>query len=815
MGRPFVFLSIPLSIGIVLSYFFDFDMVGSLLLLGLFLIISSFLIFKNKSVIVPLFFSFLFLGVLLNSTRGQSSYLKDFVGRELLLNAIVDKISWQDEEIGKYVIKIQSIVDGNQKVEINEKSVLKVYGKKELQIGDSLIFSGVPKEPMANTNPMLYNYKLYLMTNNIYTTININDYSIKEINRDNIDFKYKIREGFRHNIEGLFDKYLREENSSLIKGIVLGQYSYLEEEDILKFRELGLAHILAVSGLHIGIISGFLIYVLSHLGIKRKYSVYFTLFVLWVYGYLIGFPPSLLRAIIMLSIYFLSFIFAEPYDGINSLFFALFVMIIINPMWIFNLGFQLSFMATFSIIYFTPKIRDVFYSYDGKILRTIWGLLGVQIGLLPLQAYYFNRIYLISIMANLILAPILGLALIIGTTMIALSYTLTVFNPIVGKILDLVLTLEIHMANLFYSLGMGILKIHSPSFFEIIMYFVILLFLFRVIDLKYLDYKIKKAFLIYLIILVLFNTAVIMTDNSMEIHFLDVGQGDSILLRTKKGDYLVDTGGNIFDSFDIGKNITLPYLEKLGIKRLRGVFITHFDDDHSKALPFLLDNISIDHIIVSYEDYDNYIFREVKERGKSPLLLKENDKINLDKNTTIKVLGPSENLKNNSSSPNNLSLVFLLTYFDHKVLFTGDMEKDAEYELVDKIEGPVDILKVPHHGSNTSSTEELLDIIKPEIGVISLGRNNFYGHPNVEVLERYNKLGTEVYRTDTEGMILVKLFNRDKVILPYINDKHSFVDFIFDNVAIISFYVGVFLALYILTKIHIFQKEMLLPHELQ
>ncbi|MCK9443145.1 MAG: DNA internalization-related competence protein ComEC/Rec2 [Tissierellaceae bacterium] len=814
MGRPFVFLSIPLSIGIILSYFFDFNMAGSMLFLGLFLILSGFLILKNKLAMIPLFFSLLFLGIFLNSTRGQSSYLRDFVGRELLLNATVDQINWQDEDAGKYVIKIQSILDGNNEEEINEKSVLKVYGGNKLQIGDSIVFSGVPKEPMPNTNPMLYNYKLYLMTNNIFTTINIKDYSIKEINRDNMDFKYKIRESFRHNIEGLFDKYLQEENSSLIKGIVLGQYSYLEEEDILMFRELGLAHILAVSGLHIGIISGFLIYVLSYLGVKRKYSVFFTLFVLWLYGYLIGFPPSLLRAIIMLSIYFLGFIFAEPYDGINSLFFAFFVMIIINPMWIFNLGFQLSFMATFSIIYFTPKIREVFYPYDGKILRTIWGLLGVQIGLLPLQAYYFNRIYLISIMTNLILAPILGLALIIGTIMIALSYTLAVFNPIVGKILDFVLTLETHMADLFYGLGVGIVKIHSPNAFEFIMYFVILLFLFKVIDLKYLDFKIKKVFLIYLIILLLFNTAVIMTDNSMEIHFLDVGQGDSILLRTKKGDYLVDTGGNIFDSFDIGENITSPYLEKLGIKRLRGVFITHFDDDHSKALPLLLDNIDIDHIIVSYEDYDNFIFREIKDRGKSPLLLRENDKINIDKNTVIKVLGPSENLKNNSLSPNNLSLVFLLTYFDYKVLFTGDMEREAEYELIDKAEGPVDILKVPHHGSNTSSTEELLNIIKPEIGVISLGRNNFYGHPNVEVLERYNRLGTEIHRTDTEGMILVKLFNGDKVILPYINEKKDFTEFILDNAVIISLYIGVFLALYVLTKIYIFQKERLIPYEL-
>lgn len=811
MERPFVFMTIPFIIGIILSYYFELEITIAVILLALSLIFYFLKYINRKSSIVLLFLILSLLGVLISSYNLKDSILKTKIGKNVRINARVHDIVWIDEEQGKYIIKVEGIKEDNTYTNLRENSVLKILGNKEIELGDEIVFSGILKEPLENTNPKLFNYKLSLLSNKIHTTVTIKDYSIMEINKENKPTIYKIKNNFREKIENLFDNSLREKNSSLMKSIVLGEYSYLDEENILKYRSLGLAHILAVSGLHISIISGFLIYLLSHLGIKRKTNVFITLSVIWFYGFLIGFPPSLLRANIMLSIFFCANIISEPYDSINTLFFAMFILVVINPMWLYNLGFQLSFIATFSIIYFTPKVRNIFYPYDNKITYALSALLAVQIGLLPVQSYYFNNISIISIFSNLIIGPILSLALIISGMTILLSYLIPILIPVIALVLDLILSIQFYLINILDNLPFGTIKMYSPDIIDFILYYILILLIFGVIKLDKFDFKIKKLILYYLVFVVIFSSLSLFTDKSMEIHFIDVGQGDSIFIKTRKGNYLIDTGGSITDSFDVGKNITLPYLQKIGVRNLRGVFITHFDDDHSKSLPLLIDNIKIDNILISYEDMANQNYKVIKEKDIPLIILKEKDLIWLDKDVYIEVLSPNYDLINRNLKGNNLSLVFLLSYYGREILFTGDMEKEAEWEIIDKFQSPIDIIKVPHHGSNTSSTEELLNKIKPEIAIISVGRSNFYGHPKKEIIDRYEGLGSKIYRTDTMGMIKLKLYKENMTIEPFIKEKLSIINYLDKNLLIIMFYIIYFLASYILVKVYLhYEKELLI-----
>lgn len=750
---------------------------------------------------------FLVLSILLTIYTINNSFLSTVMDKELVIGGTVDEVLKEDKDLGKYILKVNFIEDSIHHTEIHEKTVLKIIGTKNIKIGDRIIFRGKFKIPQRNTNPGLFNYRLNLLSNKIYTTVTIKDYAIIGISSEGKSIKYRIKNSFRENIESLFDDNLNRDNSDLMKSIILGDYSYLAEESVLKYRDLGLAHILAVSGLHIGIIAGFLIYLLSHLGVKRKINIFITLGTIWLYGYLIGFPPSLLRANIMLSILLYAQISKEPYDSIDSLFFAAVVLLIINPMWLFNLGFQLSFLATFSIIFFTPKIIEFFYPYKNKLTYSLSGLLAVQIGLLPIQAFYFNKIPILSILSNLIIAPILSFSLILGGGMVGLSYSIPILNHLIGKILNFILSIQYYIVNLFYNLPLGTIKVHSPNIVEIIIYYIIIFMLLGVLRFEKLDIKIKKLIMYYLMILVLFNSIVLAMDKSIEIHFIDVGQGDSALLRTRRGDYLIDTGGNIMDSFDIGKNITLPYLQKLGIKRLRGVFITHFDDDHCKSLPLLMENLVIDNVLISYEDNNNEFYKKVKDLP--IIVLKEKDLIRLDNNTVLEVLSPNKEMLNRGLSPNNLSLVFMLSYFDRNIFFTGDMEKEVEGKIKDKIENSVDIIKVPHHGSNSSSTEELIYKIKPKIAVISVGRNNFYGHPNKEVLSRYEEIAAEIYRTDNSGMIKLILNKEQLEIQPFIKDKLRLLEIIAEKLLLIAFYLIYYLVSYIFIKIYgDFEKEL-------
>ncbi len=815
MDRPFVFITIPFITGIIFSYYFSFNIAIIFMLIILSMGVYLLNLIRNNSNSITLFFILLIVGMLLVTYNLNNSLLLSKVDKNIVLKGTVDEILWKEEEEGKYIIYINEIKDESVYHYVNEKMVLKLIGDKILELGDEITFIGKLKEPLENTNPMLFNYRLNLLSNKIYTTMTIKDYSIMEINNGDKSFMYRIKASFRETIETIFDNNLNEKNSSLMKSIVLGEYSYLEEENIEKYRNLGLAHILAVSGLHIGIITGALIYIFSHLGLNRKLNIIITLSIIWFYGYLIGFPPSLLRANIMFSIFFYAKSLAEPYDSINTLFLAMFILLIINPMWLFNLGFQLSFMATFSIIYFTPKIQEIFYPYNNKITYALSGLLGVQIGLLPIQAYYFNRLPILSIFSNLIIAPILSLSLIMGGLMIGFYYLIPVLIPLIGRILNLILSIQFILVDNLYKLPLGIIKIYSPGITHILWYYILVLVIFGVIKLDKISLYIKKFILYYFLILLLFNSIILLTDSSIEIQFIDVGQGDSILINTTEGSYLVDTGGNIMNSFDVGKNITLPYLEKIGINRLKGVFITHFDDDHCKSLPLLIENIKIDNIFISYEDNTSKIYNEIKDKNIPIIILKENDFINLDNNTSIKVLSPDEDLIKREPKGNNLSLVFLLSYYDKEVLFTGDMEKEAEWKLIHKLKKHIDIIKVPHHGSNTSSTGELLNKIKPSIGIISVGRNNFYGHPREEIISRYEEVGTKIYRTDTMGMIKVKL-NKDTLeIKAFLGDKLGLLDILSENLLLISFYIIYYLLFYILVKNYLYLETELTISELQ
>lgn len=265
-------------------------------------------------------------------------------------------------------------------------------------------------------------------------------------------------------------------------------------------------------------------------------------------------------------------------------------------------------------------------------------------------------------------------------------------------------------------------------------------------------------------------------DNSLTIEFIDVGQGDSILIRGKEGNYLIDTGGDIFGQFHVGENILLPYLEKQGIFKLKGVFISHFDMDHCGSLPYLMDNIDIENLYIGYVDEGNELYRLIKDKAtekRIPIyILKKGEFLKLASNTHALVVGPDKGLLDvPKREGNDLSLVLLIKHLDKKILFTGDIEREGERNVVESLKTTVDLLKVPHHGSNTSSSVEFLEKLKPKAAVISVGRNNMFGHPHGEVIKRYEENNINLYRTDKLGLIRAHLDREDFVINGFLKER--------------------------------------------
>ena len=792
--KPFTILLIPLVLGITFAYYFN---INALLLYILLLITLVAFISKqvmgdlNHGLILLLFF---LLGIFQTSSM-ENGILIDYVYESSYFTGVIEEVLIKDEGYSRYVVVIKEL--GDRPIP-KEKIILNLVGDPILELGDRIKFRAKLELTRENTNPKLFNYSLHLLTDKIYTITTIREGDIYSIDR-NPTIKYSLRSAFMDKIQGTFTSYLSSRSAKLMTSIFIGQSSYLLEEDVEVYRNMGLAHILAVSGLHIGIISAFIYFFLSNLGIRRKLNTVITLATIWFYAFLIGFPPSILRANIMFTILYYSQLIHEPYDSINSISFAIFIVLLINPYYLFNIGFQLSFMATLSILLFGPRIREAFYPYKNKLVSTLSAILAVQLGTLPVQAYYFNHINPYGIIANLLIIPLLSLGLVLA--FLLLFFSLLPFTTFVSFILSLVLEVilqwEQALLQLLQTLGPEGVKIFSPELISIIIYYLMLLGLFRIISIKKLNRTMIKVLCLSLILAILVNGYLIFTDRSVEVHFIDVGQGDAILIRTKGADYLMDTGGSSFGDFNIPERITLAYLEKLGVRSLKALFITHFDQDHSQGLDLLVDRLKIEYLFTSYLPEDLKIPPDIEV-----IPLKEGDRLQLDREVELEILWPGQAI---SFKDNNRSLVAILKAEGVGILLTGDIEGEVEHILKDRITGPIDIIKVPHHGSKSSSTEEFLEAVGAREAIISVGRNNIYGHPHPEVLNRYEVRNINIYRTDEMGLVRIIIGDGVYQIKGYLvggrRYKHSLIGFIDQHFLGFLTHTIFFMLIYIMVKI--------------
>ena len=272
--------------------------------------------------------------------------------------------------------------------------------------------------------------------------------------------------------------------------------------------------------------------------------------------------------------------------------------------------------------------------------------------------------------------------------------------------------------------------------------------------------KIKRILILASIILTIIN----FIPKNLKIHFIDVGQGDSTLIITPHNKtILIDGGGSSNSDYDVGKNTLLPYILDRGIKKIDIIIISHFDDDHVGGLFYILKEIKVEKVIIGkqFENCENYekFMEIVKEKNIKVIEVKSGNRIKIEKNLYIDILWPTDK-EITENVLNNNALVFKLNYKDFSILFTGDIEEVAEkkilklYSKSEKIL-KADILKVAHHGSKTSSTEEFLDLVKPKIALIGVGKNNKFGHPNEEILERLEDLNCKIFRTDLNGEISI------------------------------------------------------------
>lgn len=603
------------------------------------------------------------------------------------------------------------------------------FFKEKVNIGSSVIVKGKLVSPKNNTVPYLFNYKKYLYNKRVYYTLKID--SIKILNENSNPF-IKLKNRVIKHVNSYKD-------STYLYAFILGKTELISDEVLTSYRENGISHLFALSGLHVSIFSSILLFILKKLRFKEILNYVLIFIFLLLFSFITGFSPSILRATLLFFLLSINKVFYLNIRTLDILYLVFIILVIINPFIIYNLSFILSFTAAFFLIFSSDllKGKNYFVSLFKVSLLSYFASL-------PLSIYYFEYTNLLGTILNLVFVPLVSFVV----------FPLTLITFIISKFY-LILNIT---TNLLESLSLLFNK------FKIIIYFprINLIFVFIYLSILMLYIKFKKKICLYLIIvlLIFFKIRPYM-DNNTYIYYLDVGQGDSILVVTPhlNKTILIDTGGIV--SFNenyksnIVKNKTIPFFRRIGINRVDYLFLTHGDYDHAGEANVLLSNFCVKKVFINKGNINNI---EKKINNKEVLRLKN---FVID---NIKVNSLNNNVFNNE---NDDSTILLFNIYDYKFLFMGDASiKTEEYLLNNYILPNVDILKVGHHGSYTSTSTDFINVIKPKYSVISVGENNIYKHPNKNVLDILDN--TKLFRTDVDGTIEVKISKKRYKIKTYV-----------------------------------------------
>lgn len=637
----------------------------------------------------------------------KSKYTKDdkeFIG-------IVTKYEVKED---KMTIKIKA----KEKLLITYKYQDKEFNN--LSYGDKIKVKGTLITPSKNTNQNTFNYQKYLYYKKIYYLVEAT--SINKIANNN-NYLYTIK-------NTLYQKIDKLKSSNYIKTLLFCDNT-LSKEIKESYRINGISHLFSVSGMHINFFVSIIYLYLNKITYNKRIKYLITN--IFIITYLILFPSSsLLRSTVMSILYSINYLLKLKIKKIDILLLTLGVSLLINPFIIYDLGYIYSYTITFFLVLSSSTLKK-----KNKINKIIYISLLSFLVSIPITIYNSYEINIISILLNIILVPIISIIILPLTI-------LTYIFPILDSILYL-FTNTIETISLFIS-KINITKIifPKPSLLIIVLYYIIFL----------LSYQNKKYFYLNIILLIIIYISPYLNSN-FEVVMFEVGEADCHLIKYpyNKNTILIDTGKNEYKI----KNEVIPYLKSIGIKKIDYLIITHGDEDHIGGSITLINNFQVKNVILNKGTFTDLEKELIKNLNKKKIPYQINiNKINLS-NHTIYLLN---NTKYNNENDN--SIITYFTYQKYKFLYMGDASITTEDNLLENYNlNNISILKVGHHGSNTSSSKDFISQINPSISLISVGENNIYHHPNKEVINNLSK--SRIYRTDINNM--VKLTINSKGIL--------------------------------------------------
>ena len=626
------------------------------------------------------------------------------ISKDIDISAIVTKIK-QDKE--------KTIID----VKRGKKYRITFYKHINVNLGDKVLVSGKFNTPKSNTVFNTFNYRKYLLSKKIILVSNEASITIKSKNKNPF---YSLKTSIKNHIE----KY---KSRAYLKAFIMGDTSLIEEDIVSNYRFLGISHLFAISGMHVSVF----VFLINKILKKHKAKDIIIILFLLLFLFITDYSESLLRCSTFFIISYLNKVLKLNIKNIYLILISAFFLLLINPYLIYSIGFLFSAVITFFVIASSNLLKDKTYFKKLFIMSLICFLASV-----PILSFYFYKINLLTIVFNMIFIPLVSY-LIFPLGLI------TFFLYPLDNIYMFFINLLEGLSGFFQNINFLSFVIAKPNVFVILIYYIIL----------FLSIKRSRKLLIIYFMVLLININIKYFIRDVSVTFLDVGQGDSSVIILPFGKtILIDTGGLYLSGYNISKNKTVPYLNSLGISKIDLLILTHGDYDHIGDAINLLNEIKVDEVLFNNDSFNDNENKIIKVLDKKNIKYSKNS-WDLKKIEDLYFL----NTKMYDNENDNSNVIY--TELDgYKFIFMADAGIDKEKDILDKynISG-IDVLKIGHHGSKTSSSKYFINEIKPKYSIISVGENNRYGHPNNEVLK--NLANSKIYRTDLDGSIVFRIKN--------------------------------------------------------
>lgn len=716
--------------------------------------------FFDYGVKLVILFCILFAVGFLNakSLNNKEKFAAEAEGRDCIIYGKIYDIREGDTYTQVY-IRTSEIVGEigeaaqTEEYEINTKIIAYLYTSVELYPGQRVAVSGQISLPDEPTNPGEFDSRKYYRNKGIFMTVRSGEITAKEQERITLR---RILRNIREQAENVYDEVFNEANASVVKAMLLGVKTGMEKDVKRLYQLNGIAHVLAISGVHIAIIGMWLYGRLRKLIGSYWISGICAILIVALYGIMTGLAESTLRAILMLAITLVGNALGRSSDMMTSAGITCIIIAFANPYIVMDVGFQLSFAAVMGIAVINPVLIEVF-GKEGKIRQSLFVSLSATLSTLPIIIYNYYQFPLYSVLLNLIVVPLVSViiffSIVTGFVGVINISTAKIFALPVKIILSLYELLCNAMERLpFYNINTG----HISVAMIIIYYAVLGTALYIFLKRKEAVFKLLAA---AILVIGLFYEYLSL-DTDFKVVYLDVGQGDGILVKTENGTNILIDGGSS-DNSGLGEYVLMPAVKYYGMATLDYVFVSHGDSDHTSGIEYLLEaehtGITIKNLVVAkYGDMESLsdLIALAEGNGVNIIYIDAGQELSENEGLLVKCLFP--NSESTYSDANNSSMVLEMEYQNKTFLFTGDIGEESEAQIINTyVNLDCDVLKVAHHGSKYSSTTEFLEKVTPEAAVISCGLNNSYGHPAAEALERLSFAGAEIYRTDLQGAIAI------------------------------------------------------------